>query len=212
MPPSKASLRKQAIAHREQLPIEEISLVICRNLSQWLPFQEARDVLFYHSYRNEVDLHPLLTIFPEKNWFLPAIIPIKSHQPNTSVESDGFPAQDTLLFRQVDKASDLKIGKYGILEPPPNSTAWEPSQDKALKTLILVPGLCFDRQGYRLGYGKGYYDRFLSQPGVRESLSQVVGVTPSTLVQPNVCHEPWDVPMTHLASELGIVELGYDAS
>ena len=60
---------------------------------------------------------------------------------------------------RIDTSVDLRPGTYSILEPDPLSCS---PCDPALDALCLVPGLSFDDQGYRLGYGKGYYDRFLA--------------------------------------------------
>ena len=65
-------------------------------------------------------------------------------------------------FYFIKSYDDLSPGKYGILEPVPERC--EKAVD-FLRGLCLVPGLSFDLQGYRLGFGKGYYDRFLSDFG-----------------------------------------------
>ena len=72
---------------------------------------------------------------------------------------------------------------------------------------VLVPGLAFDRSGTRLGYGKGFYDRLLAEvpPGV-----PVVGVVPEGLIAGSLPRAPHDVPMTHLLSERGIYEVGWN--
>lgn len=75
--------------------------------------------------------------------------------------------QGNMLFYYIKSADDLRDGMYGIREPVTDDLA-----DK-FKTndICLVPGLSFDKDGYRLGYGKGYYDRFLqSFPGVSAGL------------------------------------------
>jgi 5-formyltetrahydrofolate cyclo-ligase len=60
-----------------------------------------------------------------------------------------------LHFCPVAQLKDLKLSAWGILEPTAQSYA-------GMIDAILVPGLAFDRNGHRLGYGKGYYDRFLN--------------------------------------------------
>lgn len=65
---------------------------------------------------------------------------------------------DTMEAVRIDDLTDLKRSKYGIYEPLENQDTAEASE----LDLALVPGLAFDRKGMRLGYGKGYYDRFFS--------------------------------------------------
>lgn len=68
--------------------------------------------------------------------------------------------------------------------------------------IVLVPARAFDRHGYRLGRGGGHYDRLLPtlRPGV-----PVVGVTCTARIVDRLPREPHDVPMTHLATETGVV-------
>lgn len=67
------------------------------------------------------------------------------------------PETATIEFYYIKSRDDLKAGYYGILEP---------DADKCEKAdtapIMIVPGLVFDRSGYRLGFGKGYYDRYLA--------------------------------------------------
>lgn len=67
-----------------------------------------------------------------------------------------------ISFYFINFYDDLEKGKYGILEP--KTEVCERAEDFS-RGLCLVPGLSFDLQGYRLGFGKGYYDRFLSRFG-----------------------------------------------
>ncbi len=68
----------------------------------------------------------------------------------------------TLTFHTVASLSELREGTYGIFEPSCDA----PIAQITNKTLCIVPALAFDRAGYRLGYGGGYYDRLLSDfPG-----------------------------------------------
>lgn len=66
--------------------------------------------------------------------------------------------EHTMKFKIVEHPSSLITGSYSIPEPPEDA----PILTDLSGTLCLVPGLVFDKEGYRVGYGKGYYDRFLS--------------------------------------------------
>ncbi len=70
------------------------------------------------------------------------------------------PESCTMTYGIVSSPDELVSGTYGILEPPESAERYLPSLEK--HDICLVPAVCFDRTGYRIGYGKGYYDRFLS--------------------------------------------------
>ena len=66
-----------------------------------------------------------------------------------------------MRFFRVHAIDELTVGRFGIREPREDAEEYLPSSDGA--DICLVPGLCFDAHGFRIGYGKGYYDRFLSK-------------------------------------------------
>ena len=63
-----------------------------------------------------------------------------------------------MSFRQITALSELRAGKFGIPEPPPEAAELTPEQGD----VMIVPALCCDEQGNRLGHGAGYYDRYLA--------------------------------------------------
>lgn len=64
-----------------------------------------------------------------------------------------------MKFFQVDFPDDLQVGMYGIFEPKPYCKEYNPQEND----IIIVPCLSVDKNGFRIGYGKGYYDRFLKK-------------------------------------------------
>lgn len=66
-----------------------------------------------------------------------------------------------MKFYEINSFDDLEIATFSVLEPKTN--VCKEFNDFNEKCLCIVPGMVYDLNGYRLGYGKGYYDRFLSQ-------------------------------------------------
>ena len=100
----------------------------------------------------------------------------------------------TLSFHAVGSLDELTTGAYGIPEPPVSSA---PITDFS-QALCLVPALSFDRDGYRLGYGKGYYDRFLSRfDGVS------VGVVYSPCLRDRLPRNGTDLAVDRIFTEKG---------
>ena len=73
----------------------------------------------------------------------------------------GVKAGAKMDFVFINKDTEYKAGVYGILEP--DSDEFINVNDMSDKIEMLIPGLCFDIRGRRIGYGGGYYDRYLSQ-------------------------------------------------
>ena len=71
------------------------------------------------------------------------------------------------------------------------------------KTLVLVPALSFSPEGYRLGYGQGFYDRFLA----KIPQAATVGIALSALISKEIPTEPWDLPVKYLATENGVRQI-----
>lgn len=159
----KAQIRLRMMKMRGGIPVREAkitgSLIIQQILA--LPelagsIPEAAVIGLYSPIRMEVDLLSFAALLRGRG-LLTAL-------PRVCGES--------LVFGVVSDVETLRPGVFGILEPLPETDA-VPYQDIYA---ICVPGLAFDRTGARLGYGKGYYDRFLqAAPGVRRPFLIGVG-------------------------------------
>lgn len=154
----KKALRRQILAVRDQIEEDQRMLwskEVIDGLMQWEIYQEADIILSYASFRSEVDTDILnQRILSEgKILFLPRTYP-ETHQ---------------MKFFQVKAMGDLICGYQGIREPKQNGLAFERRGDKYGKQsiLMLMPGTAFDKAGNRIGYGGGYYDRYLAQYGDR---------------------------------------------
>ena len=64
-----------------------------------------------------------------------------------------------MIFKYINDENDLEKGVFSVYEPKSYCTGAEVSPD----TVCITPALCYNRQGYRIGYGKGYYDRFFEK-------------------------------------------------
>lgn len=107
------------------------------------------------------------------------------------------PGTRRLRHALVDTLADWRPDRWGLLSPPVDHAAW--LEDLAAIDLVLIPGLAFDAQGRRLGFGGGYYDRFLGRVGAVKA-----GLTYGCLFLPEVPEEPHDVRMDLVVTEAGI--------
>jgi 5-formyltetrahydrofolate cyclo-ligase len=100
--------------------------------------------------------------------------------------------EDNITFYELSSPKCLIRGRFGIMEPLPNKRVSEID-------LLVVPGIAFDKKGYRLGYGKGYYDRLLSG---KRTFS--IGLAYSFQLLENLPHDRYDKRLDAIASEDGI--------
>ena len=144
----KAALRRMLLEKRAALPDKEgKSRAICQGVLAMPQWQQAERVFLYLSARGEPDTRTLIEAAWEQG--KEVLAPVCG-------EGEG-----EMAFFPFESFQDLRPGKWGILEPEPRGRI--PGKGPGL---CLVPGLAFDRQGNRLGYGKGYYDRFLAAAGI----------------------------------------------
>lgn len=150
-------------------------------------WRSSRVLLGYASFRQEVDTFPLLAeaLAEGKDLVLPRV---------------DRRARRLDLLRVRDLGADLEPGYQGIPEPRPGRCP--PAHPGAID-LVLVPGVVFDRRGFRLGYGAGYYDRLL--PSLAGAVR--VGLAFSLQVVDELPVLAHDLPVDVLVTEEGILEV-----
>lgn len=172
----KRIIRAQFRRIRREIPdeIRARSAILAANRLSMLDFYQKSDkILIYVSYGDELDTGPLIR---------QALRAGKSvYVPRCSAGRSG----EMWFYRITDPQRDLSPGMYGIPEPGPDAQAYEGGGG-----LCVVPGLAFTAEGYRLGYGGGYYDRFLP-----DFTGAAVGYCFNEQMAERIPCERWDIPL-----------------
>jgi 5-formyltetrahydrofolate cyclo-ligase len=174
--PSKYELRRKLLQNRGKCP--EKDRKILEHLLSLKEFGDAGLVLTYVSSEAEIDTRKLI----EKCLGAGKRVAV----PLTGVHS--------IEFYEINDFADLSQGKFGILEPLKTCKTANISNTN---TFCVVPALACDRSGFRLGYGKGYYDRFLAEfRGVSAALCYECNIMQLPL-------EPHDAAVNMIITERG---------
>jgi 5-formyltetrahydrofolate cyclo-ligase len=106
--------------------------------------------------------------------------------------------KDRIEFFRINNLNGFVPGEMDIPEPNGNTDKWRNN----FEGICIIPGVSFDRKGNRIGYGKGYYDKFLSnQKGLLK-----IGLCYEEQVENQLPVEDWDIPMNILITEAGIFD------
>jgi len=140
-------LRKNVLKARDEIPPAErqhLSILASKNLWQLPDFQSAKRVFLYVNFRSEVETSSLIKrcLMEGKEVAVPLVAP----------------KSQLIPYRITDRAKDLAPGAFGIPEPIVDQCE---RVNPGSLDLIVLPGSAFDARGGRMGYGGGYYDRFL---------------------------------------------------
>ncbi len=179
----KKELRRILLEQRLALSETELAAVsrtICERISREPALASFQKIALYKSFRNEVDLMPLLGLWPDRRFYFP-LVDVKA-----------------LTMTFYPHGLQYQTNTWGLSEPEP---VGEPLVPDA-QTLVIVPALAYDVRGYRLGYGKGFYDRFLS--GLRVA---ALGVCGSTFLKSELPRESHDRPVDFIQTETGFLRI-----
>ena len=147
MQPLKQSLRKQLLKERSEISEKDKKdELIFQNLMSLEAYKKARCVLCYVSSKDEADTIAVINqaLKYEKTVAVPYC------------EDD----IGNMSFYIINSLDELKNGRYSIPEPDINTAQ---KLNDFSNSIIIVPALCYDKKGFRIGYGRGYYDRFLEK-------------------------------------------------
>ncbi|MEW9121210.1 MAG: 5-formyltetrahydrofolate cyclo-ligase [Thermotaleaceae bacterium] len=186
----KKEMRRQVLELRGTLSPEELekkSMAIFSHLTNSSLYQNANAVMAYIDFRNEVKTDRIIDdlITSNKKAIVPICIP---------------KTREMLLSQLLNPHEELAPAHFGVLEPkaeyirPVNASNID---------LVLVPGVAFDRKGYRIGYGGGYYDRFFEKlPKKIPSLAlafdlQLIDSVPT---------DAFDQAVDYIVTESGIIQ------
>ncbi len=183
----KRLVRRELICRRDALTLVVRKVkdeIIIARLTALPEFIKARTILFYASFRSEVDTFELLrySILNKKTVVLPRV-----DEQNTG-----------LRLYEIHTMADLAPGCYGILEPLADEDRGVP--DAAID-LVVVPGVAFDEHCNRLGYGKGYYDRLLAHKN-----APALGLAYEEQILAHIPADAHDIKMDKIITDKRVIE------
>ena len=162
---------------------EEMDREIFNRLINLDLYKEAKNIFIYLSFGSEIDTNPIIDRVLEdgKEVYIPKIY--KSNKEMKAIRLNSF--------------EDLEENSMGILEPKDDSNFI----DKENIDLIIVPGAVFDLEGNRIGYGGGYYDRFLSN--IKDKRNKVALAYDLQIVE-NIEAEEHDIKVDYIITNYRI--------
>ncbi|MBL1140735.1 MAG: 5-formyltetrahydrofolate cyclo-ligase [Proteobacteria bacterium] len=181
----KKQLRKTIKQQRSMLSKADrtkMSQQINQFLDEIPEFNQAKSIFCYISYLSEVETRPLISAFLEQklSMAVPKII-----------------GKTEMLAVPLTDLSELEPDKMGILTPKTNQAVPDPFD------IAITPGLGFTERGERLGYGRGYYDRWFANNKVKTK----IGVAFELQIVDDLPLEDTDMPLDILVTEKRIIDL-----
>jgi len=180
----KARLRKEALGKRSFLleskterNFTELSSRLTENLEKFLKDKNVASVFSFFPSKGEPDFSSAF-FKNHLRWFFPKV--------NGS----------DMIFHECRSAGDLIAGAFGIMEPKATSLQIPNEND-----MILVPALLFDLKGNRLGYGKGFYDRFFS----KKNFKNKIGIAFDDFIVQRLPRENFDITVDAILTESKLI-------
>lgn len=163
----KKNIRAEVLKKRNQLSLQELETIgerLCTSLTAEDLYFDSEFVLAYASYGTEIPTNRFIekALSDGKQVFLPKVI------------------GKEMIFYRINSMNDLVNGYKGIPEPQCSCSSFQYhdlNDSEKMKSMILMPGVAFDINGNRIGYGGGFYDRFLADKPVLLKRSIAYGLS-----------------------------------
>jgi 5-formyltetrahydrofolate cyclo-ligase len=174
---SKEKIREELIEKRNSLSYEEAerkSLIILDKLKQHPDYKNAKTVMFYVSKDKEVMTHDMIkNAIEKKKVIVPKMV------------------DNGIVCCEVTDFDQMTFGCFGVLEPGNTMTC-----DLSEIDLVIVPGVAFDKEHNRIGYGKGYYDKLL-----KEARAKKIALAYNFQLVDSIPAEEWDIKVDEIISD-----------
>ncbi len=182
----KTEIRNTYKEKRKNISLEEKKLMdsaICKKFLSLSSYRFADTVLLYSPLKYEIDTLAIANDALSKG------------------KKVAFPRcieDNQMVYHYISSLDDLSPGMYGIREPNNNLPTFAPSATD--RVICVLPAIVYDKSGYRLGYGKGYYDRFLS-----DFKGTKAGLIYSDYILENIPHGRFDLKSDFVITEKGVI-------
>lgn len=184
----KAQLRNKYKEIRQNLDLQDkrsSDEKIKRKITDLWAYREENLILTYVSLENEVDTKEIIKYALNDG----KVVAVPRCVENTR----------NMEFYIINSIKDLEKGSFGVLEPNIEKCK---KLDDSTKGLCIVPALAFDKRGYRLGYGKGYYDRFLSN-----FKGKSIGICYFSCISERLPNGRYDKMVSSIVTEKGVISI-----
>lgn len=187
----KKALRKEIIEKRNNMDLvkkEEMDEKILNKFYESKYYKEAEKIFMYISYGSEINTRKIIDKALKDNK--------KIFVPRTEFKTRSMDAVE------ITTLHNLIESKYGILEPSKEKPHIDPNE----LDLIVVPGVAFDRNGGRMGYGAGFYDRYFKKIS-KDNINKIMKLALAYELQllDRVPMNEQDVPVNYIITENGFV-------
>ncbi|MBQ7820669.1 MAG: 5-formyltetrahydrofolate cyclo-ligase [Clostridia bacterium] len=185
----KNRLRKKYSEIRDNISAEEkekLDKRICNRLLSLVSYRFADTLLLYAPIKSEIDIMPVAqaALKAGKRIAFPRCIPENSQ----------------MFFHYVSSLDELEHGSYSIPEPSADAPMFDKSAPHSRESCIcLIPALIYDSHGFRIGYGKGYYDRYL-----HDFKGTKAGIIYNSCIADSIPHGRFDLKVDFTVSEKGV--------
>jgi len=181
----KKKLRQIYLSKRNNMSSEEIkfkSESICKQILNSKEYTKASQLFCYYPLVNEVDILPVVKqgLRDGKVLCFPKVL-----------------NKTTIVFYQIKSLDDFVKGSFNVLEPVTTKEV-----NVNVNTLMIVPGLVFDEENYRIGYGGGYYDRYIMQSRSEIHEFTTIGVCYFWQKTKLIQKDTYDQKLTRIINEL----------